>query len=89
MTITFHPDATASCLHSDAIPLQSLGHCRTRRASWIDFNEHTQEWEVRLDPHAATPIHTHPSREACLAWERRYFEKVLHKTHLKPTTYKP
>jgi hypothetical protein len=75
MTITFSPDATAHCLHTDAIPLQSLGHCRTRRASWIDFNEQNQRWEVRLDPHADSPLYTHPSRETCLSWERKYFDK--------------
>jgi len=77
MTITFHADATATCLHTDAIPLQSLGHCRFPKASWIDFNEHTQEWEVRFDPHAATAEYSHPSRQACLDWEIEYFNKSL------------
>jgi hypothetical protein len=77
MTITFHSDATASCLHTDAIPLQSLGHCRTRRASWIDFNEHTQEWEVRFDPHATTAEYSNPSRQDCLNWERNYFDATM------------
>lgn len=77
MTITFSPDGTAECLHTDAIPLQSLGHCRTRRASWIDWHEAAQHWEVRLDPHADDPVFTHPSREACLKWERHYFENSV------------
>ena len=77
MTITFSPNATASCLHTDAIPLQSLGYCRTRRASWIDFNENTQEWEVRFAPHSLTCEYSHPSRQSCLDWELEYFEAVL------------
>ena len=77
MTITFSPHATATCLHTDAIPLQSLGHCRTERASWIDFHEHTQEWEVRFDPHAPTAEYSHPSRQACLDWERNHFDKIF------------
>ena len=77
MTLTFSPDATATCLHTDAIPLQDIGHCRTRRASWIDFHEGTQEWEVRFDPHAATAAYSHPSRQACLDWERTRFDKLF------------
>jgi hypothetical protein len=77
MTITFHSDASASCLHTDAIPLQSIGHCRTHRASWIDFNENTQEWEVRFDPGDAPVAFSHPSRQTCLDWEREYFDKSL------------
>jgi hypothetical protein len=77
MTITFSPDATASCLHTDAIALQELGYCRTSRASWIDFNENTQEWEVRFDPHAGAAEYSHPSRQACLDWEREYFDAIL------------
>ena len=77
MTITFSPNATASCLHTDVIPLQSLGHCRTHRASWIDFNETTQEWEVRFDPHALDCSYSNASRQNCLDWEREYFDAVL------------
>jgi hypothetical protein len=73
VAITFHPDGTATTLHTDLIPLQDLGHCRTRRVSWIDFNEHTQQWEVRFDPHAADPVFTHTSRQECILWEHHYF----------------
>jgi hypothetical protein len=75
--ISFSDDGTATALHTDIIPLQSLGTCRIRRASWIDFNEVTQEWEVRFDPHATQPEFSDPSRAACLAWEHDYFLKSL------------
>jgi hypothetical protein len=67
--ITFPEDGTATTLWTDHIPLADLGHCRVRRASWIDWNEHTQRWEVRFDPHADDPVFSDPSREVCLAWE--------------------
>jgi hypothetical protein len=74
-TITFHEDGTATTLWTDHIPLADLGQCRVRRASWIDWNEHTQRWEVRFDPHADDPVFSDPSREACLAWENWHFNQ--------------
>ena len=76
MIITFNPDATAVALWNEVIPLQELGAITIRRASWIDFNEHTQKWEVRLEPHADDFVFTHASREECLRWERKYFENL-------------
>ncbi|MGB8166153.1 MAG: hypothetical protein WCF18_01595 [Chthoniobacteraceae bacterium] len=67
--ITFPEDGTATTLWTDHIPLADLGHCRVRRASWIDWNEHRQRWEVRFDPHADDPVFSDSSREKCLAWE--------------------
>ncbi|MEA3207890.1 MAG: hypothetical protein QOE70_947 [Chthoniobacter sp.] len=67
--LTFEEDGSAHTLWTDALPLAELGTLRVRRASWIDFNEHTQRWEVRLDPHADDPVFSHFSRQACLTWE--------------------
>ena len=74
MTITFNPDGSASALYTDAFPLRALGTLTVRRASWIDFNEHTQQWEVRLSPHADDPVFTHPSREECIRWEHLHLD---------------
>ena len=76
-TLVFREDGTASGLHTDLIPLHALGSLSVRRASWIDFNESAQKWEVRLDPHSEDPIFSDPSREACLAWENQYFNNLL------------
>jgi len=70
--LTFENDGTAHTLRTDAFPLTELGNLRVRRASWIDWNEHTQRWEVRVDPHADDPVFSDPSREACLAWEHEH-----------------
>ncbi|MEA3207656.1 MAG: hypothetical protein QOE70_713 [Chthoniobacter sp.] len=67
--LTFSAEGTCTTLWTDKLPLAELGTMRMRRASWIDFNEHTQGWEVRFDPHAADFVFSDPSREACLAWE--------------------
>ncbi len=75
MTLTFHPDGTARCLYTDAIPLATLGTLRVRRASWIDFNEHTQQWEVRFSPMSDKPVFTHASREECLRWEHQQLDR--------------
>jgi hypothetical protein len=74
--LTFHENGTASALHTDAIPLQSLGALKVSRASTIEFNEADQLWEVRI-PDALTNtsavFFTNASREVCLAWEHSYF----------------
>jgi hypothetical protein len=67
--ITFDDDGTANTLWTDKLPLAELGTMKVKRASWIDFNEGTQQWEVRFDPNDNAPAFTDPSREACLAWE--------------------
>ena len=74
MLLTFNNDGTAVGLWGEEIALQDLGEMKMRRASWIDFNEHSQEWEVRLSPHADDYVFSHPSREECIRWEHNYFE---------------
>ena len=74
-TLTFRADGTARTLWTDALPLHELGRLFVRRASWIDFNEHTQKWEVRLDPHADDAVFTHASRCECIAWEHQHLNK--------------
>ena len=79
MTIDFSPTGgTARCLHSDLIPLQSIGTLTVRRASSVEFNEQTQQWEVwpasaDYDT-AAKVLFASPSRADCLLWEENNFE---------------
>ena len=74
-TLTFRADGTARTLWTDALPLQELGRLFVHRASWIDFNEHTQQWEVRLTPHADKAVFTHASRAECITWEHQHWNK--------------
>lgn len=77
-TITFFADGTARALHSETIALHQLGILTIRRASSVEFNPTSQKWEVRLAiPNAdfiAEVSYTHLSRQACLDWEREFFE---------------
>ncbi len=43
--LTFELDGVVHCLHTDAIPLQSLGTLEVHRATNIEFNSAVQQWE--------------------------------------------
>ena len=67
--LRFHPGGHIDCLYTDAIDLRTLGRLQVYRATDIRFCEKSQEWKVRCASTGAL-LHTDPSREACLAWER-------------------
>ena len=69
--LTFTANGEGQCLYTEAIELASIGRLTIQRATTIEFNETSQQWEVR-DAGGAL-LHTHPSREVCLAWEHRHF----------------
>jgi len=68
-TLRFHTGGRVDCLYTEAIDLRALGRLQIFRATDIRFNEITQQWDVRC---AATGklLHSDPSRETCLQWER-------------------
>ena len=70
---SFAPGGEGRCLYTEAIDLAAIGPLRIRRATNIEFNEATQQWEVR-DAGGAL-LHSDPSREACLIWEHRHFNQ--------------
>jgi len=68
-TLRIRPGGRIDCLYTEAIDLRALGRLQVSRATDIRFNPATQQWDV----HAADTdehLHSDPSREACLAWER-------------------
>ena len=71
--LTFTANGEGHGLYTEAIELGSIGRLTLRRATTIEFHEAAQKWEVR-DAGGAL-LHTHPSREACLAWEHRHFNQ--------------
>ena len=71
--LTFDVDGVVHCLHTDAIPLQSIGTLEVQRATSIEFNASTQQWEVK-DATGLT-LHSDPSRSCCLAWEVERFNQ--------------
>ena len=68
-TLRFHPGRRVDCLYTDAIDLRSLGPLHVVRATVILFCEKSQEWKVRCGT-TGRLLHTNPSREACLVWEK-------------------
>jgi hypothetical protein len=67
-TISFKPDGTAQCLWTDALPLHELGRLEIHRATNIEFNNTTQQWEVK-DQKGRVRFFAR-SRAACLEWEQ-------------------
>ena len=67
--LRFTPGGRIDCLYTEAIDLRALGRLEVFRATDIRFCGKSQLWKVRC---ASTGklLHTDPSREACLAWER-------------------
>ena len=66
--LRFNPGGHIDCLYTEAIDLHALGRLKVVRATDIRFNDTTQQWDVH---HAVTGavLFSHPSRDACLAWE--------------------
>jgi len=72
-TLRFNPSGTIECLYTEAIDLHVLGRLKVVRATDIRFCGKSQGWKVRC---ASTGrlLHTNPSREACLTWERHHLQ---------------
>ena len=69
INISFKPDGTAQCLWTEALPLHELGRLEISRATNIEFNNSTQEWEVK-DQKGKVRFFSR-SRSACLEWEEQ------------------
>ena len=69
--LTFDVEGVGHCLYTEAIPLQTLGTLEMQRATSIEFNPTTQQWEVKTAEGAI--LHSDPSRSRCLVWEVEHF----------------
>lgn len=76
-TLTFTPTGEVVGLYTEVIPLTELGSLHIERWTLLEFNNSTEEWEVKrltrngqTDP---TVLFSHPSRQACLHWEHGQF----------------
>ena len=67
--VTFRPDGTGHCLYHEEIDLATLGTLRCIRASAIEFDAGSQQWQVRLSGRADV-LFASPRRAECLQWER-------------------
>ena len=67
--ISFKTDGTALCLWTEAVPLHELGRLEITRAANIEFNNATQNWEVK--DRKGKVLFIAKSRSACLDWEQK------------------
>lgn len=75
--LSIAPDGSVECLWTEAIPLESLGTLKVKRASNVEFNDDAQQWEVRLADSPDVVAFAHCSREICIAWEIETINKQL------------
>ena len=71
--LKFDPTGNGHGLFTEAIDLSSLGALEIVRASSIEFNNITQQWEVTSAE--GELLFSHTSRQACLDWEHQYFNR--------------
>ena len=69
--LTISPTGTGSCLYSEMIDLAAIGSLEVTRATEIEFNQATQQWEVKDEQ----ILFSHSSRSVCLAWEQEHFNR--------------
>jgi len=73
IVLTFDEQGIGHGLYTEAIPLQSIGTLQMARASTIEFNPTSQQWEVRDT--ADNLLYTAASRSLCLQWELAHFNQ--------------
>ncbi len=69
--LTIQPGGIVTGLYTEAIPLAAIGALQINRLTSIEFDDTTQQWEVR--DRAGGLLFADPSRTACLEWEHRHF----------------
>jgi hypothetical protein len=71
IAISIDSEGNGHCLYTEQIDLRAIGPLQIARASHIEFNNETMEWEVKDLENR--PLFQHTSRSACLAWEQQHF----------------
>jgi hypothetical protein len=74
--LNVQPGGIVEGLFTEDINLSELGPLHITRSSTIEFNATIQQWEVRVEP-SHQRMFTHPSRQACLDWEREHFNAAI------------
>jgi hypothetical protein len=75
--IQFTPDGTARAVYTEELPLADLGTMTIKRASTVEFNPATQQWEVRFTQDPGNVVYASPSRAACVRWEVEQLNAAL------------
>ena len=71
--LTVAPGGVVTGLYTETIPLGELGQLHVERLTNIEFNDQTQQWEVK--DQQGTRLFADPSRNACLEWEHAHFNQ--------------
>lgn len=71
--LTVAPGGVVTGLYTETIPLGELGALHVERLTTIEFEQQTQQWEVK-DRDGKT-LFTDPSRTCCLEWEHEHFNQ--------------
>jgi len=71
--LTFQPGGIVTGLYTEAIPLAEIGALKINRLTDIEFNDSTQQWEVK--DRTGTLLFSESSREQCLQWEHQQFNQ--------------
>lgn len=81
MKSVFHiePSGTVRSVYSDKLSLAGHGTMEVKRASTIEFNSASQQWEVRWAGES-DPVFSDPSRDECVKWEVERLNERLART---------
>ena len=79
IAITFTPDGLGHGLYTEAIDLGQIGPLVVRRATTIEYDNHSQYWRVK--DRTGFCLFNSPSRQECLDWERQYLETKEDQKH--------
>ena len=71
--LTFKTTGVVVGIYTELIPLGTIGALKINRLTEIEFNDSTQEWEAR--DRIGTVLFSNPSRQRCLDWEHREFNR--------------
>lgn len=66
--LTFDASGQGSGLYTELIDLQSIGSLYVRRASFVEFDNERQGWQVKNE--LGRVLFFAKSRAACLVWEQ-------------------
>jgi hypothetical protein len=72
--LTFDAQGEGHCLYTETLDLCAIGSLEIVRASQIEFNNESKEWEV-ISGSDSNVLFSNHSRAACLAWEQQYFNR--------------
>jgi hypothetical protein len=73
MVLTFDNEGNGHCLYGELVDLKSIGTLSCRRASHIEFDENSQQWQV-LSPDRSQVLFHDPSRTICEEWEHDHLQ---------------